>query len=128
MLGETGCTLIVASGYSKDFSDTTADAGFFASIQAQGVIYSKDLAAGNTFEANQVVKEARAQIIDPFFAESANAGAGDIDMTASQISTLSSSGGIFLFSNGSLNVGKSTFFPTKARYKALEYSRPRAAA
>jgi filamentous hemagglutinin family protein len=117
-LGETGCTLIVASGYSKDFSDTAADVAFFTALSAQGVIYSNDMAAGETAEANQVVAAARTGIIAPFFAGSANAGAGDIDMTTSQISTLSAGGGIFIFANGSVNVGKSTFFANESQIQS----------
>jgi filamentous hemagglutinin family protein len=118
LLGTTGCTLIVASGYNRDFFDPAADAAFFASLQAQGIQYSKDMAAGNTAEANTVVAAARADIIVPFFASSANAGAGDINMTTSQISTLSPSGGIFIFTNGSLNVGKSTFFTSESQIQS----------
>ncbi len=61
LLSETGCTLIVASGYTKDFSDATADAGFFTALQNDGTEYSKDMAAGNTSEANQVIAGARAE-------------------------------------------------------------------
>ncbi len=108
-LPETGATLIVASGYSKDFSNAAADAPFFATLQSDGTEYSKDMAAGNTAAANQVVAGARADVIAPFFNGSATKGSGDIDMTASQISTLTPGGGIFVFVNGSLNVGLTTF-------------------
>ena len=90
-LPATGCTLIVASGYSKDFSDTAADVQFFSTLQTDGTEYSKDLAAGDTAEAAQIVAKARADTIVPFFAGSASKGSGNIEMTASQISSLSPS-------------------------------------
>ncbi len=117
-LGETGCTLIVASGYSKDFSNAAADAAFFTALSAQGVIYSNDMAAGDTAGANQVAVAARGGIIAPFFAGSATTGSGDIDMTSSQISTLSPGGGIFIFANGMVNVGKSTFFANESQIQS----------
>ena len=109
-LPETGCTLIVASGWAKDFSDAAADAQFFNTLQTDGTEYSSDMAAGNTTAANQVVAEARTNTIDPFFTGSATTGSGDIEMTASQISSLSPTAGIFIFTHGSLDVGQSTFF------------------
>ncbi|MGC9966099.1 MAG: filamentous hemagglutinin family protein [Syntrophobacteraceae bacterium] len=114
-LSETGCTLIAASGYSMDFSDATADAAFFKALQDKGTEYSKDMAAGDIVKAKQVVADARADIIAPFFAGSATKGSGNIDMTASQISSLSATAGIFIFTNGSLNVGKSTFFANESQ-------------
>jgi hypothetical protein len=102
--------LIVASGYTKDFSNAGADAAFFATLQKAGTEYSEDMAAGDTAEAAQVVAGARVDVIAPFFAKSATKGSGDIDMTTSQISTLTSSGGIFIFAGGTLNVGLTTFF------------------
>ncbi len=106
-----GCTLVVASGYTKNFSDVQSDTQFFQTIQADGTKYSDDLAAGNTAQAKQDVADAEAQTISPFFAGSANtaAGAGDIDMTLSQISSLSGAASIIIFANGNLNVGKSAF-------------------
>jgi filamentous hemagglutinin len=105
----TGATLIVASGYTKDFADVAADAAFFATLRKDGAEYSKDMAAGDTAEANQVIAGARADVIAPFFAGSAAKGSGDIDMTLSQISTLTGAAPIFIFARGSLNVGRSTF-------------------
>jgi hypothetical protein len=108
LLSEKGCTLIVASGYSKDFSDAKADADFFSILREKGIEFSNDIAAGNSLKARQVAADAKANVIAPFFAGAAS-GSGDINMTTSQISTLAGSD-IFIFTNGSLNVGKSTFF------------------
>jgi filamentous hemagglutinin family protein len=119
-LPSTGCTLIVASGYDKDFSNITADTQFFmgttqqAGLQAEGQTYSEDLAAGRTAQAALDVAEARADTIDPFFAGSATSGSGDINMTASQISSLAPTAGIFIVTHGSLNVGQSTFFANES--------------
>jgi filamentous hemagglutinin family protein len=107
-----GAMLIVASGYNKDFSDTAQDAQFFDSLRADGVNYSAAMAAGDTAQAQRIVAGARAGLISPFFKGSANVGAGDIDMTFSQISTTSSD--VFIFTNGNLNVGD-TAFTTQAQ-------------
>jgi hypothetical protein len=110
-LPDTAATLIVAAGYSKDFSDAGNDAQFFTSLQSDGVDYSKDLAAGDTAQAQKIVAGARTNVISPFFAGSATTGSGDIDMTFSQISNTTS--GIYIFTNGNLNVG-GTAFTTEA--------------
>jgi len=88
LLPETGSTLIVAAGYSMDFSNSSSDAQFFNSLRTQGTLYSQDLADGDTAGAKQVIADTRANVISPFFSGSANKGAGDIDMTTSQISNL----------------------------------------
>jgi hypothetical protein len=106
-LPNAAATLVVAAGYSKDFSNTASDAQFFTSLQSDGVDYSKDLAAGNIAQAQQIVAGARTKVISPFFAGSATTGSGDIDMTFSQITTTTS--GVFIFTNGNLNVGGTAF-------------------
>ncbi|HYA43911.1 MAG TPA: filamentous hemagglutinin family protein, partial [Syntrophobacteraceae bacterium] len=114
-LPDAGATLIVAAGYSKDFSNVSADVRFFNSIQTEGTNYSIDLAAGDTAQAQQIVAEARADVIAPFFGKSAAAGSGDIDMTLSQVSSLCGVAPVFVFVNGSLNVGQSTFITDTQR-------------
>ncbi len=117
-LSETGCTLIVASGFAKDFSDTGKDAGFFTTLQNDGIEFTKDLAAGDTSGANQVAAGAETGVIVPFFAGTATKGSGNIDMTASQISSLTATTGIFIFADGSVNVGKSTFFANESQVQS----------
>jgi filamentous hemagglutinin family protein len=104
----TASTLIVASGYTKDFSNVSKDVQFFIALQSAGEKYSEDMAAGDTALAQQDIALAEAKTIDPFFAGSITAGSGDIEMTFSQIAAQSSTAGIFLFANGSLDVGKTT--------------------
>ena len=108
-LPDTGATLIVAAGYSKDFSNAPADAQFFASLQTDGIAYSINLAAGATARAQQIVADARADVIAPFLGKSAAAGSGDIDMTLSQIGNLCGAAPVYIFTAGTLNAGRSTF-------------------
>ena len=107
--------LIAASGYTGDFynlqnGSTKADSDFFHSLSTLGTEYSKDLAAGNTAAAKRVVAEVNATIIKPFdkIAGPAASGSGDINMTSSQICAKSNTPGIFIFTNGSVNVGATT--------------------
>jgi len=103
----TASTLIVAAGYTKDFSNTGNNAQFFQSLQVMGTEYSEDMAAGNAAAASQVVAEVRSQITS-LLAKSATSGTGNVDMTFSQIDAGSPTSGLFIFTKGSLDVGKTT--------------------
>jgi filamentous hemagglutinin family protein len=106
-------TLIVAAGYSKDFSDSAKDAQFFDTLRADGVDYSIELAAGDTAQAGEIIAETRSDLISPFFQGSATAGSGDVDMTYSQITNTTS--GIYIFTNGKLNAGSTSFISDAER-------------
>lgn len=104
LLSGTGCTLVVASGYSKDFSDTSADSSFFSSLQGDINQYAEDIAAGKNADALKIRADAE-DLIAAFLANSTTSGSGDLNMTLSQISTLAGAAGIFILTNGNLNVG-----------------------
>ncbi len=103
-----GSSVIVVSGFTRTISPGDAST-FFAELQQDGVKYSEDLAKGDTAGAQEVIAATRGSVIEPFFGNSATKGAGNIDMISSQIST-SDGGDIFVFSNGTVNVGQSTFY------------------
>ncbi|MGO9018926.1 MAG: filamentous haemagglutinin family protein [Syntrophobacteraceae bacterium] len=102
-----GASVMVISGFTKDISFDDASA-FFVQLQNQGTKFSDLLAEGDTADAQQVVQETRSSVIEPFIGNSATKGAGDINMTTSQISTLAG-GDIYVFANGVLNVGQTAF-------------------
>ena len=111
LLGGAGCTVVVASGYTKDFSDTStdpkdtnSDVNFFSALQGYTNQYAQDMAKGDTADALKVRADAE-NLISTFLANSTTQGSGDINMTLSQISTLEGAAGIFILSNGNLQVG-----------------------
>ena len=118
----SSAALVVAAGYDKDFSDTSSDTSdarrlshtdpvlsdpqFFDSLRTLGKQYAEDLAKGDTADAQKTLAEAK-QVISSFLESSDITGAGDINMTYSQISNTTS--GIYIFSNGSVNIGGTAF-------------------
>ena len=111
LLSSTGCAIVVASGYTKDFSDTStdtsdanSDVNFFSALQSYTNQYALDMAAGDAAGALKVQASAES-LISTFLDNSTTKDSGDIDMTLSQISTLEGAAGIFILTNGNLNVG-----------------------
>jgi filamentous hemagglutinin len=102
-----GASVMVISGFTRDISWDDATA-FFDALRNEGTEYSKLQAEGDTADAQEVIKETRKTVIEPFIGDSATKGAGDINMTTSQISTLAG-GDIYVFSNGKINVGQTAF-------------------
>jgi hypothetical protein len=102
-----GASVMVISGFTRDISWDDATA-FFDALRNEGTEYSKLQAEGDTADAQDVIKETRITVIEPFIGNSATKGAGDINMTTSQISTLAG-GDICVFSNGNINVGQTAF-------------------
>ncbi len=115
LLGSQGSALVIMSGYNQDISAT--DAGtFFDELRKAGTDYSTLMAGGNKDQADQVIRQTRAEIIEPRLG--VPAGSGNINMTTSQISTISGKNNLFIIANGQLDVGKSTFFNSETERQA----------
>jgi len=96
-------SLIVVSGYT--FDKSAADVGgFFTTIQKAGDDYAQLMAGGRLSDAAALLDQTREGTIIPFLG--VPSGAGDINMTSSQISTTIGQSDIFVVANGSLNLGK----------------------
>ena len=111
-LSSEGSTVMVVAGFTNDISLTEASK-FFDELRKAGTKYSKLQAAGDSAAAQKVINDTKKNVITPLFGSSAK-GAGDINMTTSQISS-SAGSDIFILANGNLNVGKSTFFANEAQ-------------
>jgi len=112
-VSSSGSTILVASGYSKDFTlDKTST--FFGELGAAGNTYSNEMAAGDTSDAKKTAQDAETGIIDPFLGSSTQNSASYIDMTNSQIST-AAGGAVYVLCSGTLNVGKSSFGTNSAQ-------------
>ena len=96
-------SLVILSGYGFDKSaaDVTA---FFDTIRTAGDNYAALMAQGKRDEAAQLLQTTRKDTIDPLLG--APTGAGDINMTSSQIATSIGQSDIFVIANGSLNLGQ----------------------
>jgi hypothetical protein len=96
-------SLVILSGYGFDKSaaDVTA---FFDTIRTAGDNYAALMAQGKQDEAAQLLQTTRKDTIDPLLG--APTGAGDINMTSSQIATSIGQSDIFVIANGSLNLGQ----------------------
>jgi hypothetical protein len=104
---------LVVSGYSQNFAlDNTS--AFFGQLGAEGDIYAKQMAEGDTSAAKTTIEDTETGVIEPFLGSPATNGAGTINMTTSQIST-SAGGAIYVLSSGVLNVGLNSFGTTSAQ-------------
>ncbi|MGA2225297.1 MAG: filamentous hemagglutinin family protein, partial [Syntrophobacteraceae bacterium] len=122
ILGTNGCNLVVLSGYGQaletaiqnmdpDTSSQTFTGGiasFFDQLQQAGVQYSTLQAEGNGAEAQQVVSKARKTFIASLNTGKTG-GAGNIEMTSSQICALGGQANIYMMAAGTTDVGKSNF-------------------
>ncbi len=107
-LGTEACALVILSGYG--FNTSAADIQtFFNNIRTAGDTYAELLAEGNLSEAAQLLQTTRQDTIDPLLGTPT--GAGDINMTSSQISTSIGQSDIYVIANGSINLGL-TALPT----------------
>jgi filamentous hemagglutinin family protein len=106
-LGTGVSNLIVVSGYTLNaFNPSlTQLSNFFDSIKTAGDQYATMLADGNSAEAATLLQTTRQGTIVPFLGTPS--GAGDIDMTSSQISTSIGQSNVYIISAGNLNVGQS---------------------
>lgn len=94
-LDSKGSSVLVAAGYSEDL--TVEDAGtFFGGLRS--VIKESASYEGQDSGSRDLVNSL-----------GQHSGAGDINMTRSQISTNYGASDIFIIASGKLNVGKSTF-------------------
>jgi hypothetical protein len=110
ILGTKGSDIVILSGYNLQMK--TADAGsFFDQIRTAGTDYSTLMAEGKKDEAQQVIEKTRKETIDPLLGSPS--GSGDINMTTSQISTVSGQDNIYIIAGGKLDVGRSTFFSSE---------------
>ncbi|OGP12495.1 MAG: hypothetical protein A2052_00850 [Deltaproteobacteria bacterium GWA2_54_12] len=115
VLGTQGSALVILSGYDRDM--TSAEAGtFFDELRKAGTDYSTLMAGGNKDQADQVIQQTRAETIEPYIGSPS--GSGNVNMTTSQISTVSGKNNIFIIANGQLDVGKSTFFNSETERQA----------
>jgi hypothetical protein len=112
-LGTKGSDLIMSAGYAASFSLEKV-AQFFGELRRAGTNYSKYLAAGETGLAQEAIREAREGLIQPFL-EATRTGKGRINMTLSQVSTVSGKDDIFMMAGGSFGVGKSAFIEDAER-------------
>ena len=110
ILGAKGSDLIIIAGYNKY---TPADIeNFFDTINTNAQNYTNLMDAGQTDQANQLLQQTKTQTVAPML--SSSSGSGNIEMTASQISTTSGKDNIYIIAAGELDVGKSTFFNNAA--------------
>jgi filamentous hemagglutinin len=101
ILGSQGSKLVIVSGYTiPDITSTAAE--FFDTLRTE--IKSGDSYDQSTQNAADII----AQTLGT------PTGSGDINMTSSQISTLSGASDIYIISSGKLDVGKSSFFTNEA--------------
>lgn len=122
VLPSDGCDVTVVAGYDLNKTEEEIRT-FFTSLKAAGIDYSEKLAAGELAAAEQVVQDARSELINPFFgngdtgAENTTSGreamagetVGGLNMVRSQIASLGDDSDLFLVSRGDLNVGMSVF-------------------
>jgi hypothetical protein len=73
-----------------------------ADAESEDAFYKKLTAGGNVQEADALLQDTRSQTIGAL----TPSGAGDINMTSSQIGTSIGQSDIFIIANGSLNLGK----------------------
>src|SRR5208282_1003438 len=107
-LGYGTSSLVVVSGYTLNplpAGSVNQLSTFFGNIQSAGNQYATLLADGNAAEAATLLQTTRQDTIGPFLGTPA--GAGDIDMTSSQISTSIGKSDIYVISAGTMNVGQS---------------------
>jgi len=107
-LSGTGADLLVLAGIDTALNAETVDA-FFEGLRTAGTEYSELKAAGKTAEAQQRIERARSELIQPLFGGSVNDGAGVINMTSSQISSLAEGSDVSIIARSDMNVGRSTF-------------------
>ena len=104
-LGTGKSTLVVVSGYG--FDKTAGDISvFFDAIRKAGDDYATLSAEGKLNDASTLLQDTRANTIKTFLGTPS--GAGDIDMTSSQIATSIGQSDIYVIANGNLNLGKTS--------------------
>ena len=107
-LDSTKSSLVILSGYGFNKSAADIDA-FFTTLRTAGDHYAQLMAAGMLDDAAQLLQTTRQAAIDPLLGSPT--GAGDVNMTSSQIATSMGQSDIFVIANGSLNLGQ-TALPT----------------
>ena len=112
-VGTGKSSLIILSGYSfgensnavsSDFATTEDVRKFFSAISSAGDEYARLMAEGKLDDAAALLQTTRDANITPLL--NTASGAGDINMTSSQISTSNAASDIFVIANGNLNLGK----------------------
>jgi hypothetical protein len=103
MLGTGNSRLVILSGYGFDKPAPDVEA-FFNTIRTTGDEYAGLMAEGKLDEADELLKTTRNETIDPLLAEMT--GAGDINMTSTQIATSIGKSDVFVIANGDLNLGQ----------------------
>jgi hypothetical protein len=87
---------------------------FFDDLRQAGRNYSDRLAAGENDLAQEIIRTTREGVIQPFL-DATRSGEGRINMTLSQVSTVSGKDDIFMMAGGSFDVGKSAFITDAER-------------
>ncbi|BBO92852.1 filamentous haemagglutinin family protein [Desulfosarcina ovata] len=114
-LSNSEMTLYIFAGLGLDAEaiiDLVGDtAMFFESLREEGEVYSEALAEGDDINAQEILDEINATIIDSYFAGTAAEDSGitgNIDMVNSEINAKVGVGDIYIVATGEINVGKST--------------------
>jgi hypothetical protein len=112
-LGSKGSDLIMSAGYAASLSLERVGV-FFDDLRQAGRNYSDRLAAGENDLAQEIIRTTREGVIQPFL-DATRSGEGRINMTLSQVSTVSGKDDIFMMAGGSFDVGKSAFITDAER-------------
>ncbi len=101
-------SLVILSGYELDKTESDISS-FFDTIRKAGDDYSAFMSAGKLDDGAKLLQKTRDATINSLLG--APTGAGDINMSSSQIATTAENSDIFVIANGNLNLGQ-TALPT----------------
>ena len=106
MLPQGDNDLIVIAGSAKNFTQNELD-DFFDGLRQAGVDFIEARSNGDEALADQIVADARENLISPLF-EGSMTGTGDISLVNSKIFTSGGSGSIYTLAGGTIDVGFSS--------------------
>jgi hypothetical protein len=98
--------LMVIAGYAKNFIKEEMDE-FFDGLRQAGIDFIAARSAGDEALAEQIVVDAREDVIDLFF-DGSSSGEGNISLVNSKIYTSGGSGNIYTLAGGTIDVGLSS--------------------
>ena len=98
--------LMVIAGYAKNFIKEEMDE-FFDDLRQAGIDFIAARSAGDEALAEQIVADAREDVID-LFLDGSSSGEGNISLVNSKIYTSGGSGNIYTLAGGTIDVGLSS--------------------
>jgi hypothetical protein len=110
--------LMVIAGYAKNFIKEEMDE-FFDDLRQAGIDFIAARSAGDEALAEQIVVDAREDVID-LFLDGSSRGEGNISLVNSKIYTSGGSGNIYTLAGGTIDVGLSSIAPPPILGEASE--------